>query len=355
MRWRMTVEFRNEFEWRKAIYEALATQINVSIVDDISKTGKAACTTGNNILEIDGSAATDAKAQHSIAMSFTATAGISAGVVSFEQSIDNINWAPLQAFDVANANSPPVSGWTIVANTTKIFAAPVNTRYVRARISTTVVGGTVQAFSNLSELPFAFTSYAVNINANAAINIAQVGATNVVTAGVSGLIAVGGNAGAGVADTGNPVKVGGKYNSVLPSYTSGNRGDLQQDKNGKIHVVHSLTPDYCGYTAYNLNAAATTNPVSIKTMPGNISEITAFNAAAYPVYLRIYNKATAPTVGTDISYRTIMIPAGTEKTISFPNGAYFSAGIAIALTKGVAATDATAVAAGDVQLTIQYI
>lgn len=41
-----------------------------------------------------------------------------------------------------------------------------------------------------------------------------------------------GNVAAGAADSGNPLKVGGKYNLTLPTLTDGNRGDSQLDVNG---------------------------------------------------------------------------------------------------------------------------
>lgn len=39
------------------------------------------------------------------------------------------------------------------------------------------------------------------------------------------------------ADTGNPVKIGGKFNSAVPSYDDGDRADLQVDVNGNLKVT----------------------------------------------------------------------------------------------------------------------
>jgi len=46
-----------------------------------------------------------------------------------------------------------------------------------------------------------------------------------------------GNAAAGAADSGNPVKVGGKYNATLPTYTDGQRGDLQVGSRGSLRTT----------------------------------------------------------------------------------------------------------------------
>lgn len=46
-----------------------------------------------------------------------------------------------------------------------------------------------------------------------------------------------GNSAAGAADTGNPVKVGGRFNTTSPTLTNGQRGDLQLDANGNLEVT----------------------------------------------------------------------------------------------------------------------
>jgi hypothetical protein len=53
--------------------------------------------------------------------------------------------------------------------------------------------------------------------------------TDQTTHGTTDLVAADGKVAAGVTDSGNPVKVGGKYNSTLPTLTNGQRGDLQLD------------------------------------------------------------------------------------------------------------------------------
>jgi hypothetical protein len=45
-----------------------------------------------------------------------------------------------------------------------------------------------------------------------------------------------GNVGSGVADSGNPVKVGGKYNATLPTFADLQRGDLQIDTRGNLRA-----------------------------------------------------------------------------------------------------------------------
>lgn len=102
-----------------------------------------------------------------------------------------------------------------------------------------------------------------------------------------------------------------------------------------------------GQTATRVNSAATTNATILKAAAGNLLEIDVFNTAAYPVYLKFYDKATAPVVGTDAPIWTIPIPTSEGYSRSFPRGKGFATGIAFAITKLQADSDATAVAAGD--------
>lgn len=46
-----------------------------------------------------------------------------------------------------------------------------------------------------------------------------------------------GEVASGATDSGNPVKVGGKYNASSPTLTDGNRGDIQLDSRGRVKTV----------------------------------------------------------------------------------------------------------------------
>lgn len=103
-----------------------------------------------------------------------------------------------------------------------------------------------------------------------------------------------------------------------------------------------------------LSAAASTNATSVKGSAGTIKAIQGYNAKASPVYLKLYNKATAPTVGTDTPVKTIYLPPSSAFALDFSFG--FSVGIAYALTGAAADNDATALAAGDILcLNVDYI
>lgn len=78
------------------------------------------------------------------------------------------------------------------------------------------------------------------LTANQSINLTQIGGNAIVTGAVNGLLAVGGNAASGATDSGDPVKVGGIFNTTLPTITNGQRGDLQLDNRARP-IISPLT------------------------------------------------------------------------------------------------------------------
>jgi hypothetical protein len=123
--------------------------------------------TGNNLLTSDGTWL-DAQGYNSFSVQIIGSAGISAGAVIFEQTNDTTlaaNGIALAVDEqgVINAN-PQTSAITIAASTVRAFKGALLMRYIRVRISTSFVGGTVQAVGTFSTLPYA----AVTINAQQA-------------------------------------------------------------------------------------------------------------------------------------------------------------------------------------------
>ncbi len=109
-----------------------------------------------------------------------------------------------------------------------------------------------------------------------------------------------------------------------------------------------------GTTITKLAAAASTNATSVKASAGNLISFVATNTAAYAVFVKFYNKASAPTVGTDVPLYTFMIP--TLSTVQFEPtiSKRFSTGLAFAITKLVADSDATVLIANDLLLTYEW-
>jgi hypothetical protein len=105
---------------------------------------------------------------------------------------------------------------------------------------------------------------------------------------------------------------------------------------------------------YTVNSGATTNAASIKATGANLYGLSVMNASATTKYVRLFNLATAPTVGTSVPIMVVAVPATSSKEIEYVPALRFATGLAVAITGGAAATDSTAVAAGDVQLLVSY-
>lgn len=189
----------------------------------------------------------------------------------------------------------------------------------------------------------------------------------------------------GVAPTGNPVQVGAPFVSAPAIRTDGVMGPLVTDSRGSLRVTvfsgntpaglatasvtaligassaglnsvsHNYLSDGTGWRAESrpaavsriVSAAASTNGTTAKASAGDLHRIRGYNAAAAVRYLKIYNKASAPTVGTDTPVLTYALGPAREFDID-AGGFYFSTGIAYAMTTGSADADTGALTAADV-------
>lgn len=109
-----------------------------------------------------------------------------------------------------------------------------------------------------------------------------------------------------------------------------------------------------GATVHRKTSAATTNATSVKGSAGQVYGLAVTNSNSSARYLKLYNKASAPTVGTDTPHFDVMIPGSGGVALSFAVGIVFGTGIAYALTTGAADADTGAVAADEIKLGLFY-
>lgn len=120
-------------------------------------------------------------------------------------------------------------------------------------------------------------------------------------------------------------------------------------------VTATVTPP-APATPYFVHSAATTNGALILTGTSSVHSLWATNEGASPAYIKLYNKATAPTVGTDVPEMTIPIPAAASGVpgVANPNMGFipfrFALGLGIAITRNAVYTDTTAIGAGEVKV-----
>ena len=104
-------------------------------------------------------------------------------------------------------------------------------------------------------------------------------------------------------------------------------------------------------------SAATTNATLVKAGASKLVSVVGYNTSTAVKYLRIYNKATAPTVGTDTPLLVFAMPPSASFQFDLGNiGFYCPTGLGFAITNASALLDATVIAANDVvALNIIYV
>lgn len=161
---------------------------------------------------------------------------------------------------------------------------------------------------------------------------------------VRGFTIIEGNIADNGADSGNPIKVGGKYNSTLPTYADGDRGNLQIDSRGRLIIAleaadleigsvelknydtddrqavdTSHRASVKGYLDAATDLGATplfdadgdNTPQQVKASAGAIYAIEVSNPNAADAYLQLFDVANGSiTVGTTAPNLSFLVPAG---------------------------------------------
>ncbi len=109
-------------------------------------------------------------------------------------------------------------------------------------------------------------------------------------------------------------------------------------------------------TSRIVSAAADTNATSAKASAGRLYFAFGYNAAAAVRYLKFYNKASAPTVGTDTPVLTLALPPSSAFAFDWPLGFSFATGIAYGMVTAAADNSTAALTAADVVgLNVGYV
>jgi len=127
---------------------------------------------------------------------------------------------------------------------------------------------------------------------------------------------------------------------------------LRGDANNNLNVSENEQLDI-----NRVISAASTNATVIKASAGTVHGWYISNVNAAARFVKFYNKATAPTVGTDTPLITLAIPgnaAGAGTNVSFNKGLEFDTGIGIAITGAVPDADTTVVAANEIVTNIFF-
>ena len=293
--------------------------------------------TVNNILtNPSGTAATDTLGYRSFCIQVTSTA--SGGTFIFEGSNDNSNFVAIPVYNTSLVVRVPIVT-AITATASNIhYEGACNFRYLRLRIASTITGGAIQALSVFSPQPFSSALQVVS-NGTAANLLATVSATNL-SCNVAQMNGVAVTMGNGVAGT-------GVQRVAIAS-------DNTANSNPWLATLAASAAQGSG-TNHHAISANTTNATNVKASAGTVHCLQVSNINAAFRYLKLYNKATSPTVGTDTPVMTIALPPNSNQFINVgPYGIRFATGIGYALTTGIAVADTGAVAASEHSIGIFY-
>ena len=122
---------------------------------------------------------------------------------------------------------------------------------------------------------------------------------------------------------------------------------------GNIHGGGGGSTEMPSLTFHRI-ATGDTNLENIKASPGTVTGWKIYNNAGYPVYVKLFDKATAPILGSDTPKQTIGVDAGLGEVNPAGPGQSYATGISFAITKLMADGDTTPVAADDCAVDIFY-
>lgn len=129
---------------------------------------------------------------------------------------------------------------------------------------------------------------------------------------------------------------------------------------GATFPVTSSASATGGASQFHLVPAATNNATTVKASAGTVYSAQLASIGSQPVYLKFYDKASAPSCGSDTVVKSLMIPVnstaanGAGSNVSIPVGASFSTGISICVVAGLADTDNSSVSATSYIINLEY-
>jgi len=141
---------------------------------------------------------------------------------------------------------------------------------------------------------------------------------------------------------------------IYVQHTDGTNSTPSMDSAARPGFVTQVAGTTGGTTPYQLVSAASTNSTNVKGSAGKVYGIQVNNANAAVRYLKLYDKATAPTIGSDTPVKTIMIPAGGTVVIQSAQGIAFASGIGFGLTTEATVAGTTAVSANEHVVNLEY-
>jgi hypothetical protein len=200
-------------------------------VTDQTLIGQAAQTAiiSNILTPLSGVNAFDATGYRSGMVQVVSTG--TAGTFIFEGSNNNINFQTIPVYNQLLTTGVPIVA-AIVASVSQIgYYFPIHFRYIRLRIVTAITGGSIQAFSKLSQN--GFTPFSQQVANNTAASLAT---TATITSGTITTLSNGQTAHS-AASNGSPVRIGGRVNTTLDTtLVDGDASNIMTTTAGQLTI-----------------------------------------------------------------------------------------------------------------------
>ena len=110
-----------------------------------------------------------------------------------------------------------------------------------------------------------------------------------------------------------------------------------------------------GVTPYSLLSANSTNTTSVKASAAKLHSLYLSNTGVTVAYVKIYDKASAPNLASDVPVLRFLVPANGAAAHSLGNGYTLTLGLAFAIVGLAPNTDTTVVAANQVIVNCGYL
>lgn len=277
------------------------------------------------------------------------------GTLTSEITIDGVDWAAVSMVPVPSGGavaSVSVNGvWQVNVAGCQSF---------RLRASAAITGSVQVALQSSSTV-----STTAGSGGLSDVNLADVGGTSislgqknsdgsipVVIATDQAVISIDGPDAKGTSPSGNPVQVGGVFNSSPPAPSTGQIEPLQLDAASNVRTADQFAPQaedntngvyaevikplsvatYCPSLFTNRGA---NNTLNVKASVGNVFSLSCFNTTASVRYVGLYNTATVP-VNTNVPIVSFLVPGNAQIVIGqdyfSSSGLNFTTGIAFAIS-----------------------
>src|SRR5450755_1148057 len=322
--------------------------------------------------------------------------GTFTGTLTFQGSNDNSNWTSVEGANLATTSSISTTLLSAVVQNL-LYAGIVAFRYLRIRMTAytsgtatgtlelytfappaPIIGAiaaqsgtwTVQPGSTANTTAWKVDGSAVTQPVSGTVTATQATGTNLHVVNDAGSAVIGSvtiqatSGTALVADqTNSELRVSTYVKTTTAGDTALTLGQATMSASLPVTLAsnqptQNVTPQATttgGSTPSHTMSAASTNATSLKASAGLLYGFCISNANAAARYFKLYNKASAPTVGTDTPVTTVQVPANGTVIRAYPVGMTFSTGIAWAATGLITNADTTAIAANDLSIDIDYL